>query len=103
MKDVISPKRSSLKPRLIAATMFLKLNMSPIPNNPVDVTESPSRNTLIPSRRELPKDIDDSDDNNNDDDDDEEEEEDDDDTDDDDKDDDLSPVQVESEEADYTC
>ena len=47
---------------------------------------SPIWNTLIPSRPELPYDIHDSDDN-----------------DDDDEDDDLSPVPIESEEADYTC
>ena len=86
MNDVIAPKRSSLKPKLVAATMFLKLNMSLIPNNPIDFTESPTWNTLIPSRHELPNDIDDFDD--------EEEEE---------EDDDLSPMSIESEEADYTC
>ena len=40
MNDVHAPKRSSLKPRLVKATMFLKLNMSLISNNPTDVTES---------------------------------------------------------------
>ena len=70
--------------------MFLKLNMSLIPNNLADVAESPIRNTLIPSRHELKDDIDDSDDNEN-------EEEDDDD------DDDLSPMLVESEETNYMC
>ena len=33
MNDVIAPKQSSLKPGLVEATMFLKLNMSLIPNN----------------------------------------------------------------------
>jgi hypothetical protein len=50
---------------------------------------------LIPSHCKLPDDIDDSDDKEN-------EEEDDDDNDDDDEDDDLSPLPLESEEADYT-
>jgi hypothetical protein len=53
------PKRSSLTPKLVAATMFLKLNMSLIPNNPVDVTESPIWNTLISSHPEMLDDIDD--------------------------------------------
>ena len=52
--------------------------------------ESPIWNTLIPSCPKLPNNIDDSDDNEE-----EEEEED--------EDDDLSPVPVESEEADYKC
>ncbi len=69
--------------------------MSLIPNKPTYVTESPVWSTLIPSRPELPYYIDDFDDNEN--------EEDDDDNDDDDEDDDLSPVPIESEEADYTC
>ena len=87
MNDVIAPKQSSLRPRLIEATMFLELNMSLIPKNPTYVTESPIQNTLIPSCLELPDDIDNFD-----------EEEDDNDDDDDD----LSPTLVESEEADYT-
>jgi hypothetical protein len=45
--------------------MFLKLNMSLIPNNPTDGAESLIWNTLIPSRPELPDDIDDSNDNEN--------------------------------------
>jgi len=98
MNGVIAPKRSSLKPKLVAATMFLKLNMSLIPNNLVDVTESPIWNTLITSHLELPNDIDDFDDNEEDDDDEEQE-----DNDDDDKDDDLSPMPVESDKTDYTC
>ena len=60
MNDVIAPKRSSFKPRLVATSMFLKLNMSPILNNPANVAESPIWNTLIPSHLELPNDIDDS-------------------------------------------
>ena len=92
MIDVIPPKRSSHRPRLIEATMFLKLNMSLIPSNPTDVAESPIWNTLIPSRPELLDDIDDSDDNENDEDNEEEEEEDDD----------QSPVPVETKESDYT-
>ena len=90
--DVIAPKRSSLKPKLVVIAMFLKLNMSLIPNNPADVAESPIWNTLIPSRPELQDDIDNSDDSENDkgDDDDDDEE-----------DDDLSPVPVKSEEVDY--
>ena len=91
MNDVIAPKRSSLKPKLVAATMFLKLNMSQIPNNLVDVVESPVWNTLIPSRPELPDDIDDSNDNEN--------EEEGDEIDDDD----LSLVPIQSEQIDYTC
>ena len=90
MNDVITLKRSSLKPELVEATMFLKLNMSLILNNPTNVTESPIWNTLIPYCLELPDDIDDSDDNENE-------------EDDDDNDDDLSPVPVESEEASYMC
>ena len=86
MKDVIAPKRSSLMPRLVEAAMFLKLNTSLIPNNPVDVMEYLIWNTLISSQPKLPNDIDDFDDNENEEDDD-----------------DLSPVLVESEEADYTC
>jgi hypothetical protein len=94
MNDVIAPKQSSLRPRLVEATMFLKLNMSMIPNNPTYVVESPIWNTLIPSRPELPNDIDDSDDNENEENDDEVEEDDDDD---------LSLMLVESEEANYMC
>ena len=95
MNDVIAPKRSSLRPKLIEEVMFLKLDMSP--NNSIDVMESLIRNTLISSRPKLPDDIDDSNDNEN------EEGDDNDDDDDDDEDDDLSLVLVESEEADYTC
>jgi hypothetical protein len=76
--------------------MFLELNMSLVPNNPIEYAESPIWNTLIPSRLKLPDDIDDYEDNENEDDDD------DDDNDDDDDDDDLSTMPVESEEADYT-
>jgi hypothetical protein len=73
--------------------------MSLIPNNLVDVTQSPIWNTLIPSRLEMPDDIDDYDDSENegDDDDEEEEEEEEDD------DNDLSPVPIESEETNYMC
>ena len=88
MNNVIVLKRSSLRRGFVEATMFLKLYMSLIPNNPMDVTESPILNTLIPSRLELLDDIDDSDDD--DDDDDEEEEED------------LSPMPVKSDEADFS-
>jgi hypothetical protein len=91
MNDVIAPKRSSLKLKLVATTMLLKLNMSLILNNPADVAESPIRNTLIPSRPELPDDIDDSNDNEN--------EEEGDEIDDDD----LSLVPIQSEQTDYTC
>jgi hypothetical protein len=70
--------------------MFLKVNMSLIPNNPIDVTKSSIWNTLIPSRLELLDDIGDSNENKNDDDDD-------------DDDDDLSLVPIESEETNYTC
>jgi hypothetical protein len=77
--------------------MFLKLNMSLIPNNPTNVTAPPIWNTLIPSRPELPNDIDNYDDNENEEDDEGEE-----DNNDDDKDDDLSPLLVKSEEANYT-
>jgi hypothetical protein len=49
MNDVIAPKQSSLKPKLIATTMFLKLNMSLLLNNPVNVAESPVLTTSIPS------------------------------------------------------
>jgi hypothetical protein len=68
MNDVIAPKRSSLRPRLIEASMFLKLYMSLILNNPIDVTETPIWNTLITSNPKLPNDIGDSDGNENDDD-----------------------------------
>ena len=64
--------------------------MSLIPNNLVDVAESSIWSTLIPSRPELPNDIDNSDNNENEDDDD-------------DKDDDLSPMPIKNEEADHTC
>ena len=56
--------------------------MSLVPNKLACVVESPNWNTLIPSCPKLPNNIDDSDDN---------------------EDDDLSPVPVESEEADYKC
>ena len=50
MNDVmIAPKRASLKPILVEATMFLRLNMNLIPNNLADVAQSPIWNTLIPS------------------------------------------------------
>ena len=83
MSDVIAPKRSSLNPKLVVATMFLKLNMSLIPNNPTYVAEALIWNTLIPAHPKLLDDIDDYDDNEK------EEEE--------------SPLPVESEEANYTC
>ena len=57
-----------------------------ISNNTRDVAESLIWNTLIPSRSELPGDMNDVDDN-----------------DDDDDDDDLLPMPLESEEANYTC
>ena len=95
MNDVIAPIQSSLRPRLVKAMMFLKLNMSLIPKNLVDVAEFPIWNTLIPSCLELLDDIDDSNDNEN--------EEDDDDNDNDDEGRDLSPVLVESEGTNYTC
>ena len=98
MNDVIAPKRSSLRPGLFEAAMFLKLNISLILKNPVDVTESPIWNTLIPPCHELPDDIDDSDDNENEDDDDEVEKDDNDNDEDD-----LSPMPIKSEEANYTC
>jgi hypothetical protein len=59
MNDVIAPKRSSLRPKLVEATMFLKLSMSLIPINLVDVVESLIWNTLIPFSLELVDDIDD--------------------------------------------
>ena len=65
MNDLIASKWSSLKPKLIVATMFLKLNMSLTPNNLVDVTISPIWNTLTPSHLESPNDIDNSNDNEN--------------------------------------
>jgi hypothetical protein len=74
MNDVIAPKWSSLTPGLVEVAMFWKVNMSLILNNPTDFGESPIWNTLIPFRRELPDDIDDSDDNENEKDDEEEEE-----------------------------
>ena len=85
MNDVIAPKRSSLKPKLIEAEMFLKLNMSLNPNNLAYFMEFLIWNTLVPSRLKLSDDIDHSNDIN------EEEEED------------LSRVPVKSEEANYTC
>jgi hypothetical protein len=56
MNDVVAAKRCALKPKLIAVAMFLKLNMSLVPNNPV--VESSIWNTLIPPHPELPDDID---------------------------------------------
>jgi hypothetical protein len=53
MIDVIASKWSSLKPILVEAMMFLRLNMSPIPNNLANVVESLIWNTLIPSRLEF--------------------------------------------------
>jgi hypothetical protein len=82
MNDVITPERPSFTPGLVEATMFLKLNMSLILNNPTNVAKSSIWSTLIPSHLELPDDIDDSDDNENEEDDDE----------DDDEDNDLSPL-----------
>jgi hypothetical protein len=41
MNDVIAPKWSSLRPGLVEASMFLKLSMSLIPNNPTHDEESP--------------------------------------------------------------
>ena len=73
-----------LKPELVEAMMFLKLNMSLIPKNPTDLVESLIWNTLIPSRPKLPDDIDNSD------------------GDDDNDDDDLSPMPVICEEPNYT-
>jgi hypothetical protein len=93
MNDVTAPKQSSLRSKLVEATMFLKVNMSLIPNNPTYVTKSSIWNTLIPCRLELLDDIGDSNDN--------EIEEDDDDDDNDD--DDLSLVPIKSEETNYTC
>ena len=93
MNDVVASKRSSIGTGLVEAAMFLKLNISSILNNPIDIVESPIWNTLISSCPELPYDIDDSDDNENEEDD----------IDNDDEDDDLSLVLVENEEADYTC
>ena len=90
MNDVIAPKWSSLILGLVEATMFFKLNISLIPNNPTNVAESPIWNTLIPSHHELLDDINDSNDNKNE-------------EDDDDEDDDLPPVPVESEETYYMC
>ena len=59
--------------------------MSLILNNPTVVVESPIWSALNPSRPQLPDDIDDSDDNENE------------------EDGDLSPMPVESDEADYMC
>ena len=89
MNVVIAPKQSSLRPRLVEATIFLQLTMSLIPNNPADVMEFPIWKTLIPSRPKLPDDIDDSDDN--------------DDNEDDNEDDDLSLVPAQIEETNYMC
>ena len=92
MNDVIAPKESSLIPDLVESTMFLKVNMSLIHYDQANVLESLIWNTLIPSCPELPNDIGNFDDNEkeNDDDDDFEEE-------------DLSPIPIESEEANYMC
>ena len=92
MNDVIAPKRSSLKPKLVTTMMFLKLNMSLIPSNPVEVAESSDLEHLDSISSWIAKwhwqseynEIEDDHDH------DEEEEEED-----------LSPMQVESEEADY--
>ena len=65
-------------------------------NFTIDVADSSIWNTLIPSRLELPNDIDDSDDKEN-------EEDNKIDNDNDDEDDDLSLVLVKSEEANYMC
>ena len=92
MNGVIAPKQSPLISKLVEARMFLKVNMSLIPNNPTYVTKSSIWNTLIPSHLELLDDIGNSNDNKN-------EEDDDDDNDDDD----LSLVPIESEEISYTC
>ena len=83
MKDVIVPKRPSLRPGLIEATMFLKVNMSLMPNNPTYVTIFPIWNTLSASHPKLSYDIDNSNDNAKW------------------EDDDLSPVLVEGEKKDY--
>jgi hypothetical protein len=99
MNDDIASKRSSLKTKLVAKNV-LKTKHSLIPNTPADVAESLIWNTLIPSRPELPYDIDDSNDNENEEEEEEEEEED---IDNDDEDVDLSLVLVEGEETDYTC
>ena len=93
MNDVIAPKRSSLRPGLVEATMFLKPNMSLILENLADVVESLIWNTLIPNRLELLDDINEFDDYEN------EEGGDDDD----DEDEDLSLVPIENEEADHMC
>ena len=90
MNDVITPKRLSLRPRPVEATMFLKLNMSLISNNLANVADSLIWNTLIPSCPELPYDIDNSNDSKNAEHD--NDEEDDDDNDNVDENDDLSPV-----------
>jgi hypothetical protein len=95
MNDGIAPKRSSLRPKLVEATMFLKSSMSLIPINLVDVVESLIWNTLIPFSLELVDNIDDPNDNENEQDDDEEQ-----DDDDNDDDDDLLPMPVEIEEVD---
>ena len=39
---------NDIKPKLIVVAMFLKLDMSLIPNNPADISESPIWNTLVP-------------------------------------------------------
>ena len=88
MNDVIAPKQTSLIPGLVEASMFLKLSMSLIPNNPTNVVGSPIWNTSVPFRPKFPDDIDDSDDKEN-----EKDEEDDD----------LTLVLVASEETNYMC
>ena len=47
---------------LVEATMFLKPNKCLIPNNKADLAKYLIWNTLVPSRPELPDDIEDSDD-----------------------------------------
>jgi hypothetical protein len=70
--------------------MFLKLKRSMVPNNTTIVVESSIWTTLIPSHLESLDYIDNFNDNEND-------------EDEDDDDDDLSPMPVESEEANYMC
>jgi hypothetical protein len=57
--------RSSLRPGLVEAAMFLKLNMRHILNNPTGVAESLIWNTLIPPCHELLDDFDNPDKNEN--------------------------------------
>jgi hypothetical protein len=103
MYDVIAPKQSSLRNRLVEARSCV-LNMISILNKPIDGTETMIWTTLIPSCPKLPHDIHDSDDNETKEDDNEVEEDDDndDDKDNDDEDDDLPPMPIENEEANYT-